>query len=322
MYAPRTHPVEQRRRTGKPPREPVVPAGDLDVAQQLLRRAAGGVHEAQVFPRIPARKRIAHLRHARVFCEKVCRAVVGKPRLPVGEKVSWVDLRERLDAEAPCNAVHIGRDRGVGRRQPRVAATGVRQAEREPHGGKRRRDRKDLPGGKIEIHRAAARARHLIHEAGGLSEVPVFRLLTKTGKLLRRERAAVIERVEDASDEDLERGRGRQAAARAQRRGSPRLEAADFPAGFQNGRRHAANERPRLAIGARVNAQIVERDGKRTVSPRVDAYAAVTAARGTRADAHVHGRRQHAPELVIGMIPGQLRAAGGKKSLHGVLLIR
>ena len=92
MHAPRTHPVEQRRRTGKPPRKPVVPAGDLDVSQQPLRRAAGGVHEAQIFPRIPARKRITHLRHARVFCEKVCRAVVGKPRLPVGEKVSRVDL--------------------------------------------------------------------------------------------------------------------------------------------------------------------------------------------------------------------------------------
>ena len=218
--------------------------------------------------------------------------------------------------------MHIGRDRGVGRRQPCVAAAGVRQAEREPHGGKRRRDRKDLPGGKIEIHRAAARARHLIHEAGGLSEVPVFRLLTEAGKLLRRERAAIIERIEDAADEDLERGRGRQASARAQRRGSPRLEAADFPAGFQNGRRHAAHERPRLAIGARIDAQIVERHGKRTVAPRVDAHAAVTAARGARADAHIHGRRQHASELVIGMIPGQLRAAGGKKSLHGVLLIR
>ena len=31
---------------------------------------------------------------------------------------------------------------------------------------------------------------------------------------------------------------------------------------------------------------------------------------------------RYAPELVFGMIPGQLRAAGGKKSLHGVLLIR
>ena len=152
--------------------------------------------------------------------------------------------------------------------------------------------------------------------------MPVFRLLTEAGKLLRRERAAIIERVEDAADEDLERGRGRQPAACTQRRGSPRLEAADLPAGFQNGRRHAAHERPRLAIGARIDAQIVERHGKRTVAPRVDAHAAVTAARGARADAHVHRRRQHAPELVIGMIPGQLRAAGGKKSLHGVLLIR
>jgi len=152
--------------------------------------------------------------------------------------------------------------------------------------------------------------------------VPVFRLLTEAGKLLRRERAAVIEHVEDAANEDLERGRGRQPAACTQRRGSPRLEAADLPAGFQNGRRHAAHECPRFAIGARVNAQIVKRDGKRTVAPRVDAHAAVTAARGARADAHIHGRRQHAPELVIGMIPGQLRAAGGKKSLHGVLLIR
>ena len=92
VYAPRTHSVEQRRRTGKPPRKPVVPAEDLDVAQQLLRRATGGVHEAQIFPRIPARKRIAHLRHTRVFGEKVRRAIVGKSRLPMGEKVSRVDL--------------------------------------------------------------------------------------------------------------------------------------------------------------------------------------------------------------------------------------
>ena len=148
--------------------------------------------------------------------------------------------------------------------------------------------------------------------------MPVFRLLAKAGELLRRERAAVIERVEDTADKDLKRGRGRQAAARAQRRGGPRLEAADLPAGFQNGRRHAAHERPGLAVGARVDAQIVEQDGERPIAPRVDAHAAVAAARGARADAHVHGRRQHAPELVVGMIPGQLRAAGGKKSLHGL----
>ena len=74
------------------------------------------------------------------------------------KKVRRVDLRKRLGAEASCNAVHIGRDRGVGRRQPCVAAAGVRQAEREPHGRKRRRDRKDLPCGQIEIHRAAAHA--------------------------------------------------------------------------------------------------------------------------------------------------------------------
>ena len=37
VYAPRAHPVKQRRRAGDPPREPVIPTGTLDVSQQLLR---------------------------------------------------------------------------------------------------------------------------------------------------------------------------------------------------------------------------------------------------------------------------------------------
>ena len=144
----------------------------------------------------------------------------------------------------------------------------------------------------------------------------VFRLLTEARELLGRERVAIVERVENAADKDLKRGRGRQAAARLKRGGRPRLEAADCAAGVQNGRRHAAYERPRLAIRARVHGQIVERDGERPEPLRVDTHAAVAPARRARGDAHIHGRRQHAAELMIGMVPGQLRAAGGKESLH------
>ena len=287
-----------------------------DVAQQLLRRAAGGIHQAQVRLGVPVHERVAHERHARVLLKKVRRAVIGKARLPVGIEIRRIDLRERLGAEAPRHAAHIGRQRRIRRRQPRVAAAGVRQAQREAHVGKRRRDRGDLPGGEVDVHRAVERASELIHEAGRLAEVAVFRLLAEARELLGRERAAVVERVEDAADEDLKRGRRRQAAARLERGGRPRLEAADSTAGVQNGRRHAAHERPRLAIRAWIHGQIVERDRERPVSLRVDAHAAVTPARRTRGDAHVHGGRQHAAELMIGMVSGQLRAAGGKKSLH------
>ena len=89
-----------------------------------------------------------------------------------------------------------------------MAAAGIRQAEREAHVGKRRRDRSDLPGGEVDIHRTVERARELIHEAGRLAEVAVFRLLAEARELLGRERAAIVERVEDAADEDLKRGRG------------------------------------------------------------------------------------------------------------------
>ena len=234
----------------------------------------------------------------------------------MGVKIRRVDLRERLGAEAPRHAAHIGRQCRIRRRQPRVAAAGIRQAEREAHVGKRRRDRSDLPGGEVDIHRTVERARELIHEAGRLAEVAVFRLLAEARELLGRERAAIVERVEDAADEDLKRGRGRQAAARLERGGRPRLEAADRAASVQNGRRHAAHERPRLAIRVRIHGQIVERDRERPEPLRVDAHAAVAPARRARGDAHIHGRRQHAAELMIGMVPGQLRAAGGKESLH------
>ena len=89
-----------------------------------------------------------------------------------------------------------------------MAAAGIRQAERETHIGKRRRDRGDLPGGKVDIYRAVERACELIHEAGRLAEVAVFRLLAETRELLGRERAAVVERIENAADKDLKRGRG------------------------------------------------------------------------------------------------------------------
>ena len=89
-----------------------------------------------------------------------------------------------------------------------MAAAGIRQAEREAHVGKRRRDRGNLPGGKVDIHRTVESARELIHEAGRLAEMAVFRLLAEARELLGRERAAIVERVEDAADEDLERGRG------------------------------------------------------------------------------------------------------------------
>lgn len=316
MHAPCAHAAEQLGCARQTAREPVVTARGADVAQQLLRRAAGGIHQAQVGRSVPVHERVAHQRHTRVLLEKVRRAVVGEARLPVGVEVRRVDLRERLGAEAPRHAAHIGRQCRIRRREPRVAAAGIRQAERETHIGKRRRDRGDLPGGKVDIYRAVERACELIHQAGRLAEVAVFRLLAETRELLGRERAAVVERIENAADKDLKRGRGRQAAARLERGGRPRLKAANLSAGVQNGRRHAAHERPWLAVCARIHGQIVERDGERPEPLRVDAHAAVAPARRARSNAHIHGRRQHAAKLVIGMVPGQFRAAGGKESLH------
>ena len=92
MHAPCAHAVEQLGCARQTALEPVVTARGADVAQQLLRRAAGSIHQAQVGRSVPVHERVAHLRYARILLKKMRRAVVGEARLPVGIKVRRIHL--------------------------------------------------------------------------------------------------------------------------------------------------------------------------------------------------------------------------------------
>ena len=86
-----------------------------------------------------------------------------------------------------------------------MTAARIRQAQRQSHSGEVRVQALHLTGLKIEIHRAIHGARKLVHQAGGFSKMPVFRLLAKLRERVRVQRTAVAERVENAAEQDLKR---------------------------------------------------------------------------------------------------------------------
>ena len=91
--------------------------------------------------------------------------------------------------------------------------------------------------------------------------------------------------------------------------------AAELAAALRHRGRDAAHERLRGAdlLGAR--GERVQIDAKSRKANRVYDDHAVVSRRDGSGDARVHGRRQHASELMIGMVAGQFRAAGREKLL-------
>ena len=163
--------------------------------------------------------------------------------------------------------------------------------------------------GKIDADDVADGGGRLIHQAAGFSEVDVFGILADLRDLRSRQSAAA-EVVQDHTDEDLERRRGRQAAARQHRGGHIGVKGHGRMAQRGEPRSNAADEGLRRARLGGDGLQLRQGDLAEGIALGQHADRAALAAGDRRHGVEIHGARQHAAVLMVRVVAADLRAAG------------
>ena len=211
MDTPGTHALQQLAAQLQPLLQLGVPGGGGDdVVEQLLRRAAGFIHQAHIGLAVPGLQRVPHLGNPLILIEEVhgpANGAVGSvPAL--GAEFLRVHIRQHALVKEVGNIDHICRNAGIRGVQPGMAPAGIGEAEHQAHVCKIRLDGLDLPGLEIHVHGMAKGAGQLAHQAAGLAEILVLRLLGNPGKHNRLHLTVIEKLAEDPADEHSKSGRG------------------------------------------------------------------------------------------------------------------
>ena len=167
-------------------------------------------------------------------------------------------------------------------------------------------------GQKVDGHKAADGAGHLIHEAGGLAEEDVLGVLGDLGAQLGVHHPAVVEGVEHGHEHDLKGRRTGKAGALEHGAGHAGVKAAHLVAQFLEARGHAADEGVGGLLFRLMRGKIgkIDHEGL-VVARRPERHHARIGGRDRRNGVQIHRRRQHAAEVVVGVVADDLRAPGG-----------
>ena len=296
-------------------------AGD-DVVQQLLRGAAGLVHQAHIGCAVAALERVAHEGDSLVLVEEVhCAAYRAVRRVPaLAAEFLRIDVAKDALVEEVCDVHHVGGDARVGGVKSGVAAAGVCEAEGESHGAEISLYRLDLVRVKIDIYGVPKRAGQLIHESAGLAEILVLGLLCRAGDDHGVDLAIVEQLAQNLADEhSVCRGRT-QTRTRRQCRPDLGIEAAAVQTKLAEGRDHAADEGFRRAEFAGTHGGVVQPDRKITVTLGVDVNRVFAVFLEIGVQAEVNGGGQNPALLVIRVVAGKLSPAGNEQVLFHIFV--
>ena len=157
--------------------------------------------------------------------------------------------------------------------------------------------------------RTAHRRAHLVHQAAGLAEVDVFRVLADLGDFDRVERTAAAEVVEDVADQHLVSSGGGQAGTGQHVRGHIGIKAAQRMPQFGDLGGDAAHQRRRGVFLILAGGQAVQRDLEGGISLGVDADDVQPVGCGAGQHIQIHAAAQHMAVLVVGVVAADLSAA-------------
>lgn len=160
--------------------------------------------------------------------------------------------------------------------------------------------------GKVDGDDVADRRGRLIHQAAGLSEIDVLRILADLRDLHRCGGRSVEKHVDDRPQQHLKgRGAGK-SAARQHRRGHIGVKALELTSELREPRRYAAHQRRRRVLLLRAHSQLVQRHLTQGIPLRQDADRVPAIFSDRRARIEIDRRRQHTAVLMIGVIAAQL----------------
>ena len=188
-----------------------------DVLQIHIGRIAALLHQAQESIKVPRLQRRHLLGHPGVLLVEVdgpqyrpVTAGFPKRRHP-GIEVLLVDLGQDLLAELGADRLQFAGDGGVFVGQVRVAGLAVDDAQGMAAGGKvkvHRLDDRMVLVQEIDGHQVAHGGGHLVHQAAGLAEEHVLRVLADHSNLRLGHFAIKEQAVDDGSDQHLVSGGG------------------------------------------------------------------------------------------------------------------
>ena len=217
------------------------------------------------------------------------------------------------------DSFQLRRNGRVLRGQVGVVGAGVDDAQRMAAGRKvkgHRRDHRRSRVGKVNGNDAADGAGGLIHQAAGLAEVDVFRILPDLRKLHRAELPVQKQAVADRRHQHLKGSRRGKPAARQHVGLHIGVEAAGRSAQCGHPRSHAAHQCRRRARFLRPRRKAVQRHDAQGVALGLHADLPGAVGGDRRSCVKVHRAGQHEPVLMIGVVAAQLRPAGrGKEAL-------
>ena len=180
--------------------------------------------------------------------------------------------------------------------------------------------------GKVEIHRRHLRRGgigkvngddtapgrgHLVHQAAGLAEEAVFRVLAHDGEIRGGERARTEKTVHNRADEHLKGRRGGKAAALENVRGDISIKAGDGEAALCRLGADPAHQGGSGTLFTLHGGQRFQREGEHVVALGLDAHGLLAVCRRCRQHVHIHRGRQHLAPLVIRVVAADLGSAGG-----------
>ena len=233
-----------------------------------------------------------------------------------GVKFLLGNFRGHFPAQAIADFLQLSGNGRVFIGQVGVICSGVDDAQGVAGGGEievHRPDVRVLSIGKIDGHQAAHRAGGLIHQAAGLAEEHILRVLADLSHLGLGHPAVKEQMIDDGADEHL-KGRGGAQAGAGQHRGlAVGIKAPHLAAQLGKPSRHAPDERGRGIDFRRHRLQIVQIHLTQRVALGLDTNHVCPANADSRHRVQVYRAGQHPTPLMIRVIAADFRASGGRK---------
>ena len=198
-----------------------------------------------------------------------------------------------------------------------MACPAVDDAQGIAGGGKIKiqgRDHRMLHIAEINLHQIAHGGGHLIHQAAGLTEKYIFRILGNLRNHLRRYCAAAEHSIQHRTQQHLKCRRGAQARSRQHLRGHIDIQAPELVAHFHKLCRHTANQGCGGVLLVLLGLQLGKRHLIQGIALRLHPDRIGSVLRHCRQRVEIHRRSQHAASLMVGMVAADFRPSRcGKK---------
>ncbi len=234
----------------------------------------------------------------------------------VGIEIGFLDLGQHFLAEPVGHRPDLPGDSGVFVGQVGMAGPGVDDAQGVAAGGEIKVDGADgrlVLVKEVDGHQAAHSGGRLIHQAAGLAEKHIFRVLADLGDLRLGNPAVKEQVVDDGADEHLVGGGGAEAGARQHRGLAVGIEALDLTAQLHEPGRHAPDQSGSGIDLVFHGGQILQIHFTQGVTLGLDADDVGAVGPHRRHGVQIHRAGQDPAPLMVRVVAADLRPAGSGK---------